>query len=199
MFPTDSVRHLRGALILSVLAGLVAGCGNNEPAPAASTQSDAPPAAAPADATQPAQPPALLQATTATWAPEAMEELLAPVALYPDPVLVQVLTAATNPQEVLDAGNWLIAHPSLHGDALDEAAQQVADGDVYFSVTIPADFSATLAGLQDDPQAGQIDVVYNDNNSFLASTLGKQAMVQLRDAVAETTTRTAAPGVSRSR
>ena len=73
-----------------------------------STQSDAPPAAAPADASQaPDQPPAPLQATSVTWAPEALEELLAPVALYPDPVLVQVLTAATNPQEVLDAGNWL--------------------------------------------------------------------------------------------
>ncbi len=76
-----------------------------------------------------------------------------------------------------------------------QAADQVADGEVYFSVTIPEDFSATLAGLQEDPKAGQIQVVYNDNNSFLASTLGKQAMVQLRDAVAETTTRTAAEQV----
>ena len=140
MFPTDSVRHLNGALILCVFAGLVAGCGNKEPAPAASTQSDAPPATAPADATQaPAQPPAPLQATTATWAPEALEELLAPVALYPDPVLVQVLTAATNPQEVLDAGNWLIANPSLNGDALDEAAQQVG-------------FTPPVRGLIQSPQ-----------------------------------------------
>lgn len=73
-----------------------------------------------------------------------------------------------------------------------DAATSVADGDVYFSVTIPADFSRTLAGLQDDPQAGKIEVTYNDSNSFLASTLGKQAMVQLRDAVAQTATRTAA-------
>jgi len=140
MFPTDSVRHLSGALILSVLAALMAGCGNKEPAPAASTQSDVPSAAAPADATQtPGQTPAPLQATTATWAPEAMEELLAPVALYPDPVLVQVLTAATNPQEVLDAGNWLIANPSLNGNALDEAAQQVG-------------FTPPVRGLIQSPQ-----------------------------------------------
>ena len=77
----------------------------------------------------------------------------------------------------------------------DAAARAVSDGDVYFSVTIPRDFSETLAGLQDDPKAGEIEVVYNDNNSFLASTLGKQAMVQLRDAVGETTTRTAAEQV----
>ena len=57
--------------------------------------------------------------------PEALEELLAPVALYPDPVLSQVLIASTNPQEVLDAGNWLIANESLKGKALDEAAAQI--------------------------------------------------------------------------
>ena len=140
MFPTDSVRHLSGALILSVFAGLVAGCGSKEPDPAASTQSTAPPTMAPADATQaPGQPPAPLQATTATWTPEALEELLAPVALYPDPVLMQVLTAATNPQEVLDAGNWLIANPSLNDDALDEAAQQVG-------------FTPPVRGLIQSPQ-----------------------------------------------
>lgn len=136
MIPVHSVRHFGGALILSVIAGLVSGCGSKEPAPAAS----APSAAAPADATQaPAQPPAPLQATTATWTPEALEELLAPVALYPDPVLMQVLTAATNPQEVLDAGNWLIANPSLDGDALDEAAQQVG-------------FTPPVRGLIQSPQ-----------------------------------------------
>jgi len=54
-----------------------------------------------------------------------MEELLAPVALYPDVVLGEVLVASANPQEVLDAGNWLLQNPSLSGNALDEAAKQV--------------------------------------------------------------------------
>ena len=54
-----------------------------------------------------------------------MEELLAPVALYPDVVLGEVLVASTNPQEVLDAGNWLLQNPGLAGNALDEAAKQV--------------------------------------------------------------------------
>ena len=73
------------------------------------------------DATPAAQP---LAATDQTWSPEALEALLAPIALYPDPVLTQVLIAATNPQEVLDAGNWLIANPELEGDALFEAAKE---------------------------------------------------------------------------
>ena len=57
-----------------------------------------------------------------SWNAEDLEGLLAPIALYPDPVLSQVLIAATNPQEVLDAGNWLIQNASLKGKALDDAA-----------------------------------------------------------------------------
>ncbi|HQR57111.1 MAG TPA: DUF3300 domain-containing protein [Burkholderiaceae bacterium] len=60
-----------------------------------------------------------------TWTPEALEELLAPIALYPDSMLAQVLIASTNPQEVLDAGNWLLQNQGLKGKALDEAALKV--------------------------------------------------------------------------
>ncbi|WP_161493392.1 DUF3300 domain-containing protein, partial [Zoogloea sp. LCSB751] len=38
---------------------------------------------------------------TSKYTPEALETLLAPIALYPDAVLAQVLASATNPQEVL--------------------------------------------------------------------------------------------------
>lgn len=64
-----------------------------------------------------------LEADDTTWSPEALEELLAPIALYPDTVLEQVLVASTNPQEVLDAGNWLFDNPTLKGKALDQAAE----------------------------------------------------------------------------
>src|SRR4029453_13363821 len=49
----------------------------------------------------------------------------APVALYPDPILGPLLVAATNPQEVLDAGNWLLENDKLEGKALDDAAKKV--------------------------------------------------------------------------
>jgi hypothetical protein len=77
-------------------------------------------AAQESDATPAAQP---LPATDQTWTPEELEALLAPIALYPDPVLTQMLLAATNPQEVMDAGNWLVSNPDLEGDALDQAAE----------------------------------------------------------------------------
>lgn len=130
-------RRLGGVLILFAAFAIAAGCGGKEPAPVAGAPTAG--ATATADASQAAQPPAPLQATAAAWTPEALEELLAPVALYPDPVLAQVLTAATNPQEVLDAGNWLIANPALSGNALDEAAKQVG-------------FTPAVRGLMQSPQ-----------------------------------------------
>jgi hypothetical protein len=116
------------SLALSIaVAVALSGCGSKEPAPSASATPPAATAQAAPDAAQQAaaQPPQPLQASTTTWTPEAMEELLAPVALYPDPVLGEVLVASTNPQEVLDAGNWLLQNPSLQGKALDEAAKEV--------------------------------------------------------------------------
>jgi len=113
--------HPRSLVLCAVLGALssLAGCGSKEPPP----QAQAPATPAPESAT-PAEAPAPVTAAevTRTWTPEALEELLAPVALYPDPVLSQVLIASTNPQEVLDAGNWLLQNTSLKGNALDDAA-----------------------------------------------------------------------------
>ena len=106
---------------------LLAACGRSqEPAtpPAASTESTAQAPAAPPPPAASAVP-QLLTPNELTWSPEAMEDLLAPVALYPDVVLGQVLVASTNPQEVLDAGNWLLQNQGLQANALDEAARQV--------------------------------------------------------------------------
>ena len=87
----------------------LAACAGKEAPPAPTT------AAAPAAT-------AAAPATPGSWTPEALEELLAPIALYPDVVLGHVLTASTNPQEVLDAGNWLIDNQDLDGAAIDTEA-----------------------------------------------------------------------------
>src|SRR3984957_13596830 len=56
--------------------------------------------------------------------PQQLDQLLAPVALYPDSLLAQITTASTNPQEILDVDNWLAHNKSLTGTALTDAAQQ---------------------------------------------------------------------------
>ncbi|SDB94262.1 putative membrane protein [Sanguibacter gelidistatuariae] len=68
----------------------------------------------------------------------------------------------------------------------EEADRGVRDGTYYFAVTIPADFSSTVASAAgDDPSAAQIMVTYNDANSFLATTLGGSAMTQVQGAIRE--------------
>jgi hypothetical protein len=58
--------------------------------------------------------------------PAGLDELLAPVALYPDPVLAVMMQSAVNPQEVMDGGNWLALdqNQGLKDAALDQASQK---------------------------------------------------------------------------
>jgi hypothetical protein len=52
---------------------------------------------------------------------EELDALLAPIALYPDGLLGQVLMASTYPLEVVEAERFLNQNPGLRGEALDEA------------------------------------------------------------------------------
>ena len=126
------MKKTQRAIVASIsMALLTLSACKKEEAPAAATAIPAATTATPAPAptaeqlaqaaVENAQP---LSADATTWTPEALEELAAPIALYPDPVLEQVLIASTNPQEVLDAGNWLLDNKNLKGRALDQAAEQ---------------------------------------------------------------------------
>jgi hypothetical protein len=117
-------------LLLALLAGVVAvsGCGSRtqQQAPTAAaggesqTGTTEPVGAAPASPAEPV--------TQASWAPDTLEKLVAPIALYPDQLVGQILAASVNSQEVLDAGNWLLQNQNLTGDALDAAAQKAGFG-----------------------------------------------------------------------
>jgi hypothetical protein len=52
-----------------------------------------------------------------------LDQMLAPLALYPDALLSQVLMAATYPTEVVEAARWAQQHPGLTGAALQDALQ----------------------------------------------------------------------------
>jgi hypothetical protein len=69
---------------------------------------------------EPVAPPPAGQPLTA----DQLGDLVAPIALYPDPLLSQILVATTYPLEVVEAGQWLQKNPGLTGTALTEAAQQ---------------------------------------------------------------------------
>ena len=53
--------------------------------------------------------------------PDQLQQLVAPIALYPDSLVAQVLAASTFPEQVVEADRWLQAHPDLKGDALGQA------------------------------------------------------------------------------
>ena len=71
-----------------------------------------------------------------------LDQLLAPIALYPDPLLAQILMAATYPLEVLEAANWSKSNPNLTGDA---ALAAVKDKGWDASVTSLVAFPQVLA------------------------------------------------------
>jgi len=52
--------------------------------------------------------------------PEELEAIVAPIALYPDPLVAQVLMASTYPLEVIQAARLMKSNPNLKGDALNE-------------------------------------------------------------------------------
>lgn len=97
--------------------------------PAVETQ---PPPTAGADTVQPGP------AAPRPWTPEELDSLVAPIALYPDPLLAQALAASTYPLELVEAKQWLERHPDLKGKELtDAAAQQDWDPSVQAMVTFP--------------------------------------------------------------
>ncbi|WP_428483325.1 DUF3300 domain-containing protein [Rhodopila sp.] len=92
-------------------------------------------------APSPAQPPPPA-ATVATpdYPPEQLDAILAPIALYPDQLLTQVLMASAYPLEVVQAARWIDdpANRALRGDALTQAlAQQDWDPSVKSLVPFP--------------------------------------------------------------
>ena len=59
-----------------------------------------------------------------TFKQEELDQLLAPIALYPDSLLAQILMASTYPLEVVQAGRWIKANQALKGDALSAALEK---------------------------------------------------------------------------
>jgi hypothetical protein len=56
--------------------------------------------------------------------PEQLEQIVAPIAVYPDDLLAQIFMAATYPLEIVQAARWVKANPNLKGDQLAKALEQ---------------------------------------------------------------------------
>jgi hypothetical protein len=70
-------------------------------------------------------PPALAPHPPYTQAtPDQLQQLVAPIALYPDSLVAQVLAASTFPEQIVEAERWTAAHPDLKDEALGQAVDQ---------------------------------------------------------------------------
>ncbi|MFN7997551.1 MAG: DUF3300 domain-containing protein [Bryobacteraceae bacterium] len=103
-------------------------------------------------------------------APQQLDAMVAPIALYPDALLSQVLVAATYPAEVTDAAAWLDQNRYLQGQQLAEAAQQQNwDASIQALVAFPDVLSRLASNMQWTTDLG---------NAFLAQQADVMNAVQ---------------------
>ncbi|OAJ60076.1 hypothetical protein A6V36_25565 [Paraburkholderia ginsengiterrae] len=104
--------------------------------------------------------PAAYAQSPATLSNQQLDSLTAPIALYPDALLAQVLMASTFPQDVPAAAAWSKANPNLKGDdAVKAVGSQPWDPSVQSLVAFPQ----VLATMASKP-----DWVTQLGNAFLA-------------------------------
>ncbi len=133
-------------------------------------------------------------APTPTYAPqsaEQLQQLVAPIALYPDSLVAQILAACTFPEQVVEADRWLQSNPGLTGQALAQAANQQAwDASVKALIAFPAVLGNMDSNLSWTSSLG--DAYYNQPQDVMAAV---QTMRQ-RAAAADTLQSTSQQAVS---
>jgi hypothetical protein len=106
--------------------------GDQPPPPDQGAPADQPPPPPPEGAE--GAPPPYTQQT-----PEQLQQLVAPIALYPDPLVAQILSASTFPEQVVEADRFVLGNPGLTGQAMADAANQQAwDPSVKALTAFPA-------------------------------------------------------------
>lgn len=97
---------------------------------------------APAPDRQPESAPAPSQPALS---PEAMDALLAPIALYPDPLVLQIVQCAGSPFQVREVHEWLTANPDIRGSAAQDGAMEQGFDDTFVAIVLFPDVVAMMA------------------------------------------------------
>src|SRR5215469_16673413 len=100
--------------------------------------------------------------------PEQLQQLVAPIALYPDSLVAQILAATTFPAQVVEADRWIQAHPDLKGDALAQAVDQQPWDPSVKALTA---FSAVLGNMDKNLSwtSSLGDAYYNQEQDVMAA------------------------------
>jgi uncharacterized membrane protein YgcG len=103
-------------------------------------------------------------APAAQQTPQELQQLVAPIALYPDALVAQILAASTYPTQIVEAERWMQAHSNLKGDSL---AKEVDKQDWDPSVKAMTQFPSVLENM--------------DKNLSWTSSLGEAYISQPQD------------------
>jgi hypothetical protein len=107
---------------------------------------------------------------TNTFSQQDLDQLLAPVALYPDALLAQIFMASTYPLEVIEATRWVKANPKVTGKALEDAMEKTSwDPSVKSLTSVPQ----VLQQMND-----KLDWMQKLGDAFLAQQKDVLATVQ---------------------
>jgi len=112
-----------------------------------------------------------------TLSTEQIQQLVAPIALYPDSLVAQILMAATYPLEVVEAARWVKANPKVSGQALEDAMQKQTWDPSVKSLTA---FPQVLAMMDQ-----KLDWTTDLGNAFLAQQADVMNAVQVLRAKAK--------------
>src|ERR1700716_3948905 len=104
-------------------------------------------------------------APAAKQSPKDLQQLVAPIALYPDALVAQILAASTYPTQIVEAERWMQRHSNLKGDELAKEVDKQKDWDP--SVKAMAQFPSVLENM--------------DKNLSWTSSLGEAYISQPQD------------------
>ena len=101
---------------------------------------------------------------------ESLDRLFAPIALYPDQLLAQMLLCAANPGKVATLNEWLASHQTEKGTALQDAAAKAGFDASFVALALFPDVVSTMAG--------QIDWTRQLGEAFAADRTAVFASIQ---------------------
>lgn len=98
--------------------------------------------------------------------PEQLQQLVAPIALYPDSLVAQILAASTFPEQVVDADRWVQSHLDLKGEDLAQAVDQMPwDASVKALAAFPSVLGNMVKNLSWTSSLG--DAYYNQEQGVM--------------------------------
>jgi hypothetical protein len=130
--------------------------------------------------------------------PDQLDKLMAPIALYPDSLLAQMLLSASNPGKVGALAEWMASHQSLKGSELQEAATKAGFEPSFAALVLFPDVVTYMASHMD--WTTKVGKAFTENRSAVFDSIqrlraqAKKAGTLKTTAQQEVETRTTSSG-----